>query len=121
MGFLGIYRALYDYTPNEAGELAIKQGDLLYVLEKNDDDGWWRAKKKAGTDDEDEPTGLIPNNYVEKVSQSFATVAPVSRLPATRPRLDPSAPSFVKCWPCCSIDRESYTDLRLQTRMRMVN
>ncbi|UKZ78067.1 hypothetical protein TrVFT333_005801 [Trichoderma virens FT-333] len=66
MGFLGIYRALYDYTPNEDAELAIKQGDLLYILEKNDDDGWWKAKKKAGTDDEDEPTGLIPNNYVEK-------------------------------------------------------
>ncbi|KAM0249192.1 hypothetical protein ACHAQJ_009136 [Trichoderma viride] len=66
MGFLGIYRALYDYTPKEDAELAIKQGDLLYILEKNDDDGWWKAKKKAGTDDEDEPTGLIPNNYVEK-------------------------------------------------------
>ncbi|KAL6689805.1 hypothetical protein J3F84DRAFT_391226 [Trichoderma pleuroticola] len=66
MGFLGIYRAIYDYTPNEDAELAIKQGDLLYVLEKNDDDGWWKAKKKAGTDDEDEPSGLIPNNYVEK-------------------------------------------------------
>lgn len=67
MGFLGIYRAIYDYTPNEDAELAIKQGDLLYILEKNDDDGWWKAKKKAGTDDEDEPSGLIPNNYVEKV------------------------------------------------------
>ncbi|PTB59853.1 hypothetical protein M431DRAFT_135686 [Trichoderma harzianum CBS 226.95] len=66
MGFLGIYRAIYDYTPNEDAELAIKQGDLLYILEKNDDDGWWKAKKKAGTDDEDEPSGLIPNNYVEK-------------------------------------------------------
>ncbi|KAL7930932.1 hypothetical protein V8C35DRAFT_311784 [Trichoderma chlorosporum] len=66
MGFLGIYRALYDYAPNEDAELAIKQGDLLYILEKNDDDGWWKAKKKAGTDDEDEPIGLIPNNYVEK-------------------------------------------------------
>ncbi|KAL7794608.1 hypothetical protein V8C37DRAFT_376203 [Trichoderma ceciliae] len=66
MGFLGIYRAIYDYTPNEDVELAIKQGDLLYILEKNDDDGWWKAKKKAGTDDEDEPSGLVPNNYVQK-------------------------------------------------------
>lgn len=67
MGFLGVYRAVYDYVPREQIELAIDQGDLLYVLEKNDDDGWWRAKKKAGTDDEDEPTGLVPKNYVEKV------------------------------------------------------
>ncbi|KAK5987715.1 Actin cytoskeleton-regulatory complex protein sla1 [Cladobotryum mycophilum] len=75
MGFLGVYRAIYDYTPQADNELAIHQGDLLYVLEKNGDDGWWRAKKKAGADDEDEPTGLVPNNYVheaESVSRARA-------------------------------------------------
>ncbi|KAK2938117.1 SH3 domain [Fusarium oxysporum f. sp. vasinfectum] len=55
MGFLGVYRALYDYD-----------GDLLFILDKNGDDGWWKAKKKAGADDEEEPTGLIPGNYVEE-------------------------------------------------------
>lgn len=68
MGFLGVYRAVYDYAPQAEGELAINDGDLLYVLDKNGDDGWWKAKKKAGADDEDEPTGLVPNNYVEQVS-----------------------------------------------------
>lgn len=68
MGFLGIYRALYDYAPQAAGELALGEGDLLYVIEKNDDDGWWKAKKKAVAEDEDEPIGLIPNNYVQQVS-----------------------------------------------------
>lgn len=67
MGFLGVYRALYDYAPRAEGELEISEGDLLFVLEKNDDDGWWKAKKRAGTDDEDEPTGLVPHNYVEPV------------------------------------------------------
>lgn len=67
MGFLGVYKALYDYAPQADGELAIEEGDLLYVLEKNDDDGWWKAKKKAGAEDEDEPIGLIPHNYVEEV------------------------------------------------------
>ncbi|KAH7274674.1 hypothetical protein B0J15DRAFT_480438 [Fusarium solani] len=66
MGFLGVYRAVYDYAPQAEGELAINDGDLLYVLDKNGDDGWWKAKKKAGADDEDEPTGLVPNNYVEQ-------------------------------------------------------
>ncbi|OAA47159.1 hypothetical protein ISF_09532 [Cordyceps fumosorosea ARSEF 2679] len=65
MGFLGVYRALYDYQPQSEGELTISEGDLLYIIEKNDDDGWWKAKKKAGADDEDEPTGLVPHNYVE--------------------------------------------------------
>lgn len=65
MGFLGVYRALYDYQPQSDGELTISEGDLLYIIEKNDDDGWWKAKKRAGADDEDEPTGLVPHNYVE--------------------------------------------------------
>jgi hypothetical protein len=68
MGFIGVYSAVYDYQPQGAGELDIREGDLLYILEKNTDDDWWRAKKKAGREDEDEPEGLVPNNYVEEVS-----------------------------------------------------
>ena len=67
MGFLGIYRAVYDYTPQGEGELAITEGDILYVLEKSGEDDWWRAKKKASGDDDDEPVGLIPSNYIEEV------------------------------------------------------
>jgi hypothetical protein len=67
MGFLGVYKAVYDYEPQAEGELEIKEGDTLYVLEKSADDDWWKAKKKAAAEDEDEPTGLIPNNYIEEV------------------------------------------------------
>ena len=67
MGFLGVYTALYDYEPRAEGELLISEGDLLFVLEKGDGDGWWKAKKKAGAEEEDEPVGLIPNNYIEQV------------------------------------------------------
>lgn len=66
MGFLGIYKAVYDYAPQSQGELAITEGDLLYLLEKSGEDDWWKAKKKASADDEDEPVGLIPNNYIEE-------------------------------------------------------
>ncbi|KAK9780737.1 hypothetical protein SCAR479_01923 [Seiridium cardinale] len=75
MGFLGIYKAVYDYEPQSEGELAITEGDILYLLEKDSDDDWWKAKKKANADDEDEPVGLIPNNYVEEapvISQARA-------------------------------------------------
>src|ERR1700712_965058 len=65
MAFLGVYRALYDYVPQADNEIAINEGDLLCVLEKGDDD-WWKAKKKARSNEEDEPEGLIPNNYVEE-------------------------------------------------------
>lgn len=67
MGFLGVYKALYDYAPQAEGELSITEGDVLYVLEKSTDDDWWKAKKKATAEDEDEPVGLIPNNYIEEV------------------------------------------------------
>jgi hypothetical protein len=68
MGFLGVYRALYDYVPTAAGELAITDGDLVFVLDRGED-GWWRAQKKAASEDEDEPEGLIPENYIEEVSR----------------------------------------------------
>ncbi|GJC99799.1 cytoskeleton assembly control protein [Colletotrichum higginsianum] len=72
MGFLGVYKAVYDYVPQAAGELTIKDGDVLYVTEKNAEDDWWKAKKKASADDEEEPEGLVPNNYVEE-AQPVAT------------------------------------------------
>ncbi|KAL4927875.1 cytoskeletal protein-binding protein SLA1 [Aspergillus undulatus] len=66
MGFIGVYSAIYDYQPQAHGELELREGDLLYILEKSAEDDWWKAKKKADRDDEDEPEGLVPNNYVEE-------------------------------------------------------
>jgi hypothetical protein len=70
MGFLGVYKAVYDYVPAGESELAISEGDILYVLEKSGEDDWWKAKKKASGDDDEEPVGLIPNNYIEEVGTS---------------------------------------------------
>lgn len=69
MVFLGIYTALYDYEPQGDNELSIREGELLYVIEKSAVDDWWKAKKRATAEDEEEPVGLIPNNYVEEVSK----------------------------------------------------
>ncbi|QLQ79804.1 hypothetical protein HG537_0C04530 [Torulaspora globosa] len=63
--FLGIYRALYDYEPQTGEELAIKEGDVLYLLEKSDVDEWWTVKKRVIGSDAEEPVGLVPSNYVE--------------------------------------------------------
>jgi hypothetical protein len=76
MGFIGIYKAVYDYEPQSEGELAITEGDILYLLEKDGDDDWWKVKKKANADDEDEPVGLIPNNYIEEVRATVARRSP---------------------------------------------
>ena len=68
MVFLSIATALYDYQPQGENELAIQEGELLYILEKSTEDDWWKAKKRAPDDEEEEPVGLIPSNYVEEVS-----------------------------------------------------
>ncbi|KAK4545701.1 hypothetical protein LTR36_002655 [Oleoguttula mirabilis] len=65
MVFLDVCRAVYDYAPQSAEELEVKEGDLLFVLEKSSEDPWWKCKKKAASEDEDEPEGLVPDNYVE--------------------------------------------------------
>ncbi|OAL18072.1 hypothetical protein AYO22_10994 [Fonsecaea multimorphosa] len=75
MGFVAICTAIYDYHPQSAGELEIKEGELLYILEKSTEDDWWKAKKKAAGDDDDEPEGLIPNNYVEDAKPAHTAKA----------------------------------------------
>ena len=67
MVFLSICTALYDYAPQGEGELSITEGELVYILEKSTEDDWWKAKKKAPGEEDEEPVGLIPNNYVEEV------------------------------------------------------
>lgn len=88
MGFVGVYRALYDYAPQAEGELQLSEGDLLYVLEKSTEDDWWKAKRKATSEDEDEAEGLVPNNYLEQVS-GMESGGPVHRtiLESQRPVL----------------------------------
>ncbi len=68
MGFSSVCTAIYNYQPQDDGELELKEGDILFILDKSSDDAWWKAKKRASTEDEDEHEGLIPNNYVEEVS-----------------------------------------------------
>ncbi|KAF3922938.1 hypothetical protein ABW20_dc0101423 [Dactylellina cionopaga] len=70
MSFIGIYRAIYDYAPQTDEELGLREGDLLYLLEKSTEDDWWKAKKKAGANEDEEPSGLIPKTYVEEVSDA---------------------------------------------------
>ncbi|KAI5370299.1 Putative SH3 domain, SLA1 domain 1, SHD1, sterile alpha motif/pointed domain superfamily [Septoria linicola] len=68
MPFVDVVRAIYDYAPQSDEELDVREGDLLFVLDKSTDDDWWKCKKKAASDDDEEPEGLVPNNYVEAVT-----------------------------------------------------
>lgn len=65
MSFVGVYKALYAYTPQSNEELSIDENDTLYLLEKSDVDDWWTVKKRVVGPDAEEPVGLVPSNYIE--------------------------------------------------------
>lgn len=57
-------RALYDFTPSEAGELQFRKGDVIAVLESVYKD-WWKGSLRG-------QTGIFPLNYVEKLQDPTA-------------------------------------------------
>lgn len=56
-----IVSALYDYAPQAAEELELKEGQILYIAEETEPE-WWTAQNK-----ETKAVGLIPSNYVQQV------------------------------------------------------
>ncbi|CAG8460571.1 28159_t:CDS:2 [Gigaspora margarita] len=50
----------YDYDAEEEGEISLKEGTTITILEKTDD-GWWRGKNEQGE------TGLFPSTYVTEI------------------------------------------------------
>ncbi|CCF59885.1 hypothetical protein KAFR_0I01040 [Kazachstania africana CBS 2517] len=63
--FIGIYKAIYSYEPQTPEELALQEDDFLYLLEKSEVDDWWTVKKRVIGSDAEEPSGLVPSNYIE--------------------------------------------------------
>lgn len=55
------YQALYAYKPQNDDELELKEGDVVYVIEKCDD-GWF-----VGTSMRTGLFGTFPGNYIEKI------------------------------------------------------
>jgi len=52
-------KALYDYTPENPGDLAFQEGDILSVLDDSDPSGWWSGEMNG-------VQGYFPSNFVEK-------------------------------------------------------
>ncbi|KAK6201102.1 SH3 domain protein [Scheffersomyces amazonensis] len=66
--YIGVYKALYEYTAQADEELTLQPDDILYLLEKSEIDEWWKVKKRVlpvGDEEVDEPVGLVPSNYIE--------------------------------------------------------
>lgn len=62
--YLALLKAAYDYTATSEDELSIKE-DALYFLLDNSDPDWYKVRAKS--DDDDEPSGLVPAAYLEDV------------------------------------------------------
>ena len=58
--FLLRYRALYAYSARAADELTLREGDVVYVMERCDD-GWY-----VGTSQRTHEFGTFPGNYVQR-------------------------------------------------------
>ncbi|WFC99727.1 hypothetical protein MYAM1_002472 [Malassezia yamatoensis] len=53
--------ALYTFAGTEPGDLPVKEGEHVYLLEAISDD-WWRAQSLDGSQ-----TGIVPSSYVQKL------------------------------------------------------
>ncbi|KAF9247275.1 hypothetical protein BU15DRAFT_38630 [Melanogaster broomeanus] len=67
--YLAVLKASYDYEPQSEDEIAIKENQIVFLLEKTDDD-WWKVKIKGDLQDEDSPSGLVPAAYVEQAEHT---------------------------------------------------
>jgi hypothetical protein len=59
--------ALYDFDADGEDELSVKEGEQLYVLER-DGDQWWKCQNTEGAE------GVVPASYLE-VSESSRVLA----------------------------------------------
>jgi len=50
---------LFDFSPEEGGELMLKKGQEVHILEDSDPN-WWRGSSNG-------KTGIFPANYVTTV------------------------------------------------------
>ncbi|KAF9259485.1 hypothetical protein L218DRAFT_963517 [Marasmius fiardii PR-910] len=69
--YLAVLKASYDYTPEKDAddEVAIKEGQILFLLERVDED-WWKVKIKGDSQEQDTLSGLVPAAYVEQAEHT---------------------------------------------------
>lgn len=56
-------QALFDFDPQEDGELGFRRGDFIQVLD-NSDPNWWKGACHS-------QTGMFPRNYVTPVNRNM--------------------------------------------------
>lgn len=70
------FEVLYDWEPENPGELRLTKGDQIIVLQANQyEHGWWHGKALSGAE------GLFPKNYVRKINANLPPAPPPRPLP----------------------------------------
>ncbi|CAJ0920161.1 unnamed protein product [Ranitomeya imitator] len=56
---IGHCKAIYPFDGNNEGTLAMKEGEVMYIIEEDKGDGWTRARRQNGEE------GYVPTSYIE--------------------------------------------------------
>ncbi|CEL63271.1 Tyrosine-protein kinase JAK1 OS=Homo sapiens GN=JAK1 PE=1 SV=2 [Rhizoctonia solani AG-1 IB] len=75
--YISVRIALYDFTPesDDSGELAVRKGDTLLLLDTPNDD-WWRFKLKTERQNNNGSSGFVPREYTQEAQ--FISLATAS-------------------------------------------
>uniref|UniRef100_A0A8C5QAV2 Formin-binding protein 1-like n=1 Tax=Leptobrachium leishanense TaxID=445787 RepID=A0A8C5QAV2_9ANUR len=65
---IGHCKAIYPFDGNNDGTLAMKEGDVMYIIEEDKGDGWTRARKPNGEE------GYIPTSYIDVTLEKSSKV-----------------------------------------------
>ncbi|NWW43864.1 FBP1L protein, partial [Pedionomus torquatus] len=56
---IGHCKAIYPFDGHNEGTLAMKEGEILYIIEEDKGDGWTRARRHNGEE------GYVPTSYID--------------------------------------------------------
>ncbi|XP_075472550.1 formin-binding protein 1-like isoform X2 [Ascaphus truei] len=56
---IGHCKAIYPFDGNNEGTLAMKEGEVLYIIEEDKGDGWTRGRRQNGEE------GYVPTSYID--------------------------------------------------------
>lgn len=69
---IAVLRALWDFEPESLAEVRMYEGQVLFLLEREDGNPWWTVKVNNGDRDQ---VGLVPSSFVEEVPVSSTVYA----------------------------------------------
>lgn len=57
-------KVLYDFDPQGDDEVAVKEGDVVFVVDNEQSDEWWMVRTSKGIE------GVVPSTYIELMASS---------------------------------------------------